>query len=1152
MKILKVTLLNLNSLKGENSIDFENGLLGEAGIFAITGPTGSGKSTILDAITLALFGKAARYENEKPEEMMTRGTGECSAEVLFECKEGRYRAKWQLARAHKKPDGKVQSMKREISEHGSGDILAEKVREADDLVEELTGLNYMRFLRSVLLAQGHFKEFLDASDKDRGELLEKITGTEIYSDIGKKAYQIQSEKNAEITLARQLMEGLELKSEDELGILRQEKKEKKKILSDLEAAQTELTGKIKASEDFIKQGQSLVGLQQGLAQWKVEESAFEVERGRLLRHEATLSFHAAWLQLESHKNEREKLRQQVGRLAEENKQQQEHAGGLLVATADFVKLELETRRAGLTELELSQEKNSELKVQLDDWLQSHVDDKNLDKVLQAIRPLGESIRSGERERSSLQGRLQQLVQEARQAEGNLAERASAQDTAKAAVKIAGEQAEKARSDFEQLSDGYGIQHWRGLVAEQRTRGEQARHVKILREQWVGKNEQYEQLKQGLPELSEAHQQARLKYEQQQERLENEQAVLEDKERIFQQALKIASFDEHRADLKEGEACPLCGAQDHPYGGEIGHSENLDRKARDDQNNVLAQASAELDEQSKKAIEAGKDFKYGQERLDDLQQALQQEVVRFEAGAKALAYEGGIDTQEIFEQWMAVLEEAGGAVGKKLSQLEQLDEGQRKSVEFSKKQQADLRVMATEVQSLQQAKSKLAQEQQNLGEGITLCEGEIAKQVERFNQELGKFAEPISLAGETKDRADVLEERYSVYQAQVKQRETCQQDGEELKRQLLSLTDEIKRLEDELKIWRSELGKLELVGQSRGVDGQISGDGAERRKRCEEAGDAVNRSAHLLEQKRKDEQGRKEAVLADTAALETALQGSAFSSIGELITARLEQEQLSELMQKAEDLAHRRTRLQAQIEQIEKELRKLEQLSRVDEDEITVLKSELADQNEQQAQLNQGIGEIDLLLQQDKEARASQVGQIEKIERLTEDARSWVELNSLIGSATGDTFSKYAQGLTLTQLLSLANRHLVDLNDRYQIQRASDSDLGLVIVDLYQGDAVRPTRSLSGGESFLISLALALGLSDLAGSETRIESLFIDEGFGTLDTDTLDIALAALENLRLSNRTIGIISHVDALKQRIGAQIQVSKSSNGYGDLRIVG
>ncbi|MFQ3271304.1 MAG: exonuclease SbcC, partial [Lentimonas sp.] len=227
MKILKITFQNLNSLKGEHSIDLENGLLSEAGIFSITGPTGAGKSTILDAITLALFGKAARYEKEaNPGEMMTRGTGECAAEVLFECSKGRYTAKWTRARSRKKPDGKLQGSKREVAKADTGEILAEKLKEADTLVESLTGLDYHRFLRSVLLAQGRFKEFLDADDNERGDLLEKITGTEIYSRISKKAYQIEVEHKEAIHTANLRLDGVELKSNEALTALKEEQASK--------------------------------------------------------------------------------------------------------------------------------------------------------------------------------------------------------------------------------------------------------------------------------------------------------------------------------------------------------------------------------------------------------------------------------------------------------------------------------------------------------------------------------------------------------------------------------------------------------------------------------------------------------------------------------------------------------------------------------------------------------------------------------------------------------------------------------------------------------------------------------------------------------------------------------------------------------------
>jgi exonuclease SbcC len=128
--------------------------------------------------------------------------------------------------------------------------------------------------------------------------------------------------------------------------------------------------------------------------------------------------------------------------------------------------------------------------------------------------------------------------------------------------------------------------------------------------------------------------------------------------------------------------------------------------------------------------------------------------------------------------------------------------------------------------------------------------------------------------------------------------------------------------------------------------------------------------------------------------------------------------------------------------------------------------------------------------------------------------------------------------------------LLRLSDRYSILKSPEKDLDLQIVDSYQADVVRPMSTLSGGESFLVSLALALGLSDLASRKVQINSLFIDEGFGTLDADTLDVAISALENLQANGKTIGIISHVEALKERIGTQIQVSKQPGGSSKIKI--
>jgi ATPase involved in DNA repair len=195
------------------------------------------------------------------------------------------------------------------------------------------------------------------------------------------------------------------------------------------------------------------------------------------------------------------------------------------------------------------------------------------------------------------------------------------------------------------------------------------------------------------------------------------------------------------------------------------------------------------------------------------------------------------------------------------------------------------------------------------------------------------------------------------------------------------------------------------------------------------------------------------------------------------------------------------------------------------------------------------GEIRQQLKQDSDNRLHQLALMQQIEEASRLADDWGYLNALIGSSTGDKFRKFAQGLTLDNLVWLANQQLNRLHGRYLLQRKASDALELEVVDTWQADAVRDTRTLSGGESFLVSLALALALSDLVSHKTRIDSLFLDEGFGTLDSETLDTALDALDALNATGKTIGVISHVEAMKERIPVQIKVKKI-NGLGYSRL--
>lgn len=165
--------------------------------------------------------------------------------------------------------------------------------------------------------------------------------------------------------------------------------------------------------------------------------------------------------------------------------------------------------------------------------------------------------------------------------------------------------------------------------------------------------------------------------------------------------------------------------------------------------------------------------------------------------------------------------------------------------------------------------------------------------------------------------------------------------------------------------------------------------------------------------------------------------------------------------------------------------------------------------------------------------------------------NWAKLNDLLGSREGDKFKKIAQGYTLDILLSYANIHLQELTKRYKLEKIPDT-LALQVIDNDSLGEVRSVHSLSGGESFLVSLALALGLSSLSSNQMKIESLFIDEGFGSLDVDTLSITMDALDNLQMQGRKIGVISHVEEMKERISTQIQVTKLSNGKSQVNVVG
>ncbi|MCA9059998.1 MAG: AAA family ATPase, partial [Planctomycetaceae bacterium] len=191
MKLLELRLRNLNSLAGDWRINFQDPQYINNGLFTITGPTGAGKTTLLDAICLALYGRTPRLSivSGSDNEIMSRSSGECFAEVSVQTRSGTYRATWSQRRARGAADGKLQQPRHELADHITGEILSSKLKETQEAVRRVIGLDYGQFTRSILLAQGEFAQFLQATEKEKSEILERITGTEIYSHIGQSVYE---------------------------------------------------------------------------------------------------------------------------------------------------------------------------------------------------------------------------------------------------------------------------------------------------------------------------------------------------------------------------------------------------------------------------------------------------------------------------------------------------------------------------------------------------------------------------------------------------------------------------------------------------------------------------------------------------------------------------------------------------------------------------------------------------------------------------------------------------------------------------------------------------------------------------------------------------------------------------------------------------
>ncbi|GLS89868.1 nuclease SbcCD subunit C [Psychromonas marina] len=1221
MKILSLQFENLNSLKGSWVIDFQDKAFIDNGLFVITGQTGAGKSTLLDAICLALYQQTPRLDKltQSNNELMTRGTAHCSAQVEFSVKRNgkskSYRVSWAQSRARKKSDGRLQAPICELAEL-DGTILATKSSEVLKLVISLTGLDFSRFTKSMLLAQGGFAAFLNASPKDRAELLEELTGTEIYAQISQHIFERNKEVQAELALLTSQSALLELLSEADLAILQtdiialqSESDKKRNEIKSLEKAlqwqadALRLSEQLKATstahlqaeqalDDFAPQSKKIqqalqaqpilphfvaLTTQQKLSESNQKEINEHTEQltklqQLLLNADKTLSTLLVTEQqaLKKHKLQMQRLTEELIPMDSKISALENEYTEKVPYVEQQKQIQQQAKKAVITLEEQIKEKKITLQRSQETLLKQQSSTIDAEKIAMLEHLLLAYSQESKKslaltEKTQVQKQLIATNGSAQQQINQVIENNVAQ-LKQVNTSLTSFEEHKARLSMQignNANEKLNTLYQRKESLSRLLQLTQSLDKSILEsnatEQTIAdKKTQFEQDKLQLAELKKQGQQLSLEES--------------DLKTLIKQDSLLRSVQDLQLQLEKDSPCPLCGSLEHPA--------VTDHQAID-----LESTEQRLQQKSEALI-----IKRGQyEQLNGHLKALNLQINDLQIGYTRQISEIG----DLKKAW----------VKSDYCESEALIYDNKSSLLLSEKalvldsEITTLSSLVKELHAIEQQNLPLQQQHTALNEQLTAQQQQLkdvinehklllssAEQTDEqlivVQNALAQLNTDISdkLAG-TSDLAAILLSPETWLTAQKQAIAQC----ELLANQLATLTESVTQLTQQLGLNVQQLAhdetrlaesqkQLQLIVKEKNnlsteriklfteqtsqqlqvfYDVQLQAVKSEVEKAKQQVStvkldiegiqgifNTLNASKITLATQ------LKEAMLT----FELALNKSEFTTVLEFETACLSHQALALLQSNAstlkDNLLTEKTKLDGlQKQQSEHHKTKNSTLDTQQlQDKLTQLQAEYAVTSESLiAQSSR------LKMDQSNQQKQKQLQQ-QQIE-FKQTAGHWELLNKLIGQADGSKFRKFAQGLTLDNLIHLANREMAHLDQRYQLKRNVDEELALQVIDCWQANSVRDVKTLSGGESFLVSLGLALALSNLVSHKTQIESLFLDEGFGTLDENTLSMALDALERLNSTGKLIGIISHVDALKERINHQIHVHKNSGaGYSVL----
>jgi exonuclease SbcC len=1240
MKILTIRLKNLASLEGEYTINFNEPPLKTAGIFAITGPTGAGKSTILDAICLALYADTPRFTGIRDAKLtlkdglneitqgdarniLRKGASQGYAQVEFKGTNGNvYQSTWMVNRAHNRASGKMQPDSLQLINLTSQQKISTQKTEVLKENERLTGLTFAQFTRTIMLAQGDFTAFIKADKNEKSALLEKLTGTEIYSRISIHIYNKTKEAENNLLLTQKETEHIRLLDIDELTRIEKEQNELKNTLDTLNQQKKQLekelnwhnelqqlTKAANESEEKLQEAQLIkTSSQERISKHNLsnlvqpirlahqtmmatntekdqKEKQIAEEKTGLVEIQAKLSealqnFEKAQakerelkLAIEQITPQIHKARELDTRIEEKNLQLQSTEKDLINATKtrDNHKQKLEQKQ---TEANTIQREISKLEawIKSNNYLETRT--RNIDLTTSKLNDLTQ-LTLKQNKHSVL---LQQTQTKLNQTEEVILQLEKTH-------KEISTQAEQLKQKHLELTQHYNPQEVTRIKTEL---DELQKQIQMLLEA-KGCWQQIVNLTDSLKNID---------YKKQQN--EKSQVIHIENLKIQEEALRIAkikmeqaeatlhrirletaeNIEQIRSQLTEGDPCPVCGSMHHPYKTEVKplvavlSSLQHEAEATKAEWALLSQKTGGLKSTLESLSKENKNLITEKEFISLKIKPLTQTWNNLQISSKVHQLSEPDTTawlDEDLKNALKLQETLSLKTIKDETLKQELDETSVKIGEI----QHHLNAVEIQLSSSRESKNHLEPQLRDLKAEHLQLQAEYTLKIDEISQLIDwpewidhwksqpdKFA--INLQNDAtrwNQAQETLSQSINNLQLLTKELEGLNQQLQQftiIYNQLIAQHTAINNELNALKTERNNLLQGESIALVEERNSSALQNSAQEQIKLRELKDSLILDANSRLERLKIHQQNAEQCHQKVNQLSQEINNwlEQFNTYNNLT---INQIQLNELLQITD--IHRKAE-EEWLQAIENNITKCK-AAFMERKQIleTHIGNRPSDQSVEALHLLLSTTQTDIdrnteqfqramvLIKQNHDNQQLYAHKQKQINELKSVFENWEKLNTLIGSADGKKFREMAQGFTLDFLVAHANSQLGQLTSRYHIQRIPDS-LALQVIDKDMGDEIRPIHTLSGGESFLVSLALALGLASFSSKNMNIESLFIDEGFGSLDPETLGVAMDALERLHNQGRKVGVISHVQEMTERIRTQIRVDKMANGKSTITI--